>query len=141
MSWHQALLALHLIFIATGLGMSFSNFINTRLSLGKTGDMAKGLGLQRRAVAQIGDGVIAGIWITGLALWSMLGMASPNGWFHTKLAFVVLLTVSHILARRTGGVMLREGKAELMPRLSLFIGGVWISAIIAVVLAVLAFEA
>ncbi len=140
MSLHQLLLSLHLIFIASGVGLSFSNFINARLSLGTSGDVAKGLALQRRWVSRIGDGVIAGIWITGAALLSARGMEGLNSWFHAKLAFVVLLTLSHIMARRTGGKMMRSGNAVLLPRLSLYILGVWISAMMAVVLAVLAFE-
>ncbi len=135
----QLFLTLHLFFIAMGVGMSCSNFINTRLSLGKTGDMAKGLGLQRRTVAQIGDGIIAGIWVSGVLLLWASGGEGLNGWFHAKMAVVVLLTLSHIMARRTGGQMMRSGNAALLPRVSFFIGGVWILAITALALAVLAF--
>ncbi len=141
MSLHQILLALHLLFMATGLGLSFSNLINTRLSLGKSGDMAKGLGLQRRMVARFGDGVIALIWVSGLALLWQHGMAGLNGWFHAKMAFVILLTISHAMARLTAGQMMRSGNMALLPRLSFYIAGVWVSAVAAVILAVMAFAA
>jgi hypothetical protein len=54
--------------------------------------------------------------------------------------FVVLLTVSHIMARRTGAEMMRSGNGMLLPRLSLYIAGVLISALTALALAVLAFN-
>ena len=136
----QLLLAAHLILIAMGTGMSFSNLVNVRLARGETGERSKALAAQRRLIAQIGDGVIALIWLTGIAL---LYATDPralasNGWFQAKLAFVVLLTLNHFLARRTAGMMARSGDASLLPRLQMFIGGVWLSALVAICLAVLA---
>jgi uncharacterized membrane protein len=137
------LLMTHLILIAMGTGMSFSNLVNVRLSLGETGDRFKALALQRRAIARIGDGVITLIWITGIAL--MFTASAPrslaaNGWFQAKFAVVVLLTLNHFLARRTAGLMARSGNAALLPRQQMFIGGVFLSAVVAICLAVLAFE-
>jgi uncharacterized membrane protein len=134
-----ALLIAHLMLIAMGTGMSFSNFINVRLARGQGGDIAKGLALQRRMIARIGDGVIALIWLTGLALWWYVSPA--GGWFHAKLAIVVLLTLSHAMARRTAGEIAKSGNAALLPRLEIFIAGVWLSALAAILLAVIAFEA
>jgi uncharacterized membrane protein len=122
--------------------MSFSNLVNVRLSHGEQGERFKALGVQRRVVAQIGDGIIALIWLTGIALIFATDSRSAlvsNGWFQAKLAFVVLLTLNHFMARRTGGVMARSGNAALLPRVQMFIGGVWLSAVVAICLAVLAF--
>jgi uncharacterized membrane protein len=136
---NAALLILHIMVIALGTGMSFSNLVNTHLAQGKTGEMAKGLGMQRMTISRIGDAVIALIWLTGLLLlWLRGGVADP--YFHAKLAFVVLLTISHGMARRTGGQMARAGNLALLPRLQLFIAGVFVSALASILFAMLAFH-
>jgi uncharacterized membrane protein len=137
----QFLLMVHVILIAMGTGMSFSNLVNLRLSMTEQGERFKALGLQRRTVAQIGDGVIALIWLTGIALFLINDRAAlaVNGWFQAKLAFVVLLTVNHLLAKRTAGVLATSGDRALLGRLQIFVGGVWLSALLAICLAVLAF--
>jgi hypothetical protein len=134
------MLIMHLAFMGLGIGMSCSNFVNTRLAAGKTGDIAKGLGLQRRTIASIGDSVITAIWLSGFLLLQLRGWEGLNGWFYAKLGFVILLTLSHIMARRTGAEMMRTGNGALLPRVSLYIAGVWVSALAAIALAVLAFE-
>jgi hypothetical protein len=140
-SSHQALLIFHLLVIALGIGFSTSNFINTRLALRGDGEAQKGLGLHRMTIARWGDGVIALIWLSGgLLLW-MRGMEGLPGSFHVKLLFVVLLTLCHGMTRATAGKMQREKNVALLPRLSLFVGGVAISAVVALVLAVLTFDA
>ncbi len=138
----QIVLIVHLILIAMGTGMSFSNLVNMRLSRSQTGDIAKGLQLQRRAIARAGDVVIACIWISGIALVFLVSaqggsVSSPA--FHAKLAFVVLLTACHGLARMTAGQLARKPDAALRSRLEWLIGGVWVSAMIAIGLAVVAF--
>jgi uncharacterized membrane protein len=139
----QLVLMAHFILIAMGTGMSFSNFINVRLGRKETGDKAKGLALQRRTIAQFGDIVIAFIWLTGLALvW--IGVAQggfeTSGAFYAKIAFVVLLTVCHGFARRTAKAHGRTGESSLLARLEFLIAGVWLSALAAIVLAVVAFQ-
>jgi uncharacterized membrane protein len=134
------MLIMHLAFMGLGIGLSCSNFVNTRLAAGKTGDIAIGLGLQRRIIASIGDTVITLIWLSGFLLLQMRAGEGLNGWFYAKIAFVVLLTLSHIMARRTGAEMMRSGNGALLSRVSLYIAGVWVSALIALALAVLAFN-
>ena len=63
----------------------------------------------------------------------------PNIWFVVKIAFVLLLTICHVLARMTAGRMMRTGDQSLYPRMELLVSGVWISALAAIILAVLAF--
>ena len=134
----QALLSAHLILIALGTGMSFSQLVNIALAKTQSGDMAKGLGLQRRTITKIADMVIALIWVSGLALYANSGGVG-SGWFHAKLAFVIALTASHFMARRTGGEMMRAGNAALIGKLNMFVAGVFGSAILAIICAVLAF--
>ena len=135
------LLIAHLIAIATGTGMSISNYVNLRFAAGETGDRAKALAGLRRVLARIADIVILAIWITGIGLFMQLpAMDEPNVWLMVKLGFVVLLTLCHGLARMTAGRMMRTGDTSLYPRLELLVSGVWISALAAIILAVLAFE-
>jgi uncharacterized membrane protein len=135
------LLIAHLIAIATGTGMSIANYINIRIAAGEKGERREALGFLRRVLARIADVVILAIWITGIGLWLNLpALEEPNSWFVVKLAFVVLLTLCHGLARMTAGRMMRTGDASLYPRMELFVSGVWMSALAAIILAVLAFE-
>ena len=135
------LLIIHLMAIATGTGMSIANYVNLRMAAGQTGEGARALGALRRMLARIADVVIATIWISGLGLWSVLPPGDqPNSWFMVKLGFVVLLTLCHGLARMTAGRMARSGDMSLLGRLELLVSGVWLSALLAIILAVLAFE-
>jgi uncharacterized membrane protein len=140
MTPYAALVALHLLVIALGLGFSTSNFVNTRLALKQGPDVAKGLALHRRSIARLGDAVITLIWLTGLLLvwwrWPVL----PGGVFFVKLLLVLLLTLLHAHARATGERMRRENNMALLPKLSILIGGVAASAALALVCAVAAFR-
>ena len=137
--FRNGLLILHLMAIALGTGMSFSNFINAGLSAREEGERFKALGLQRKTIAQLGDGVITIIWITGVGLWWLHGPVS-SGWFHAKLVMVVALTASHFLARHSGGELARTGNRAALGRVRLFAAGVWLSALLAITFAVMAFE-
>jgi uncharacterized membrane protein len=137
---HQALLILHFFFIAMGIGISFSNLVNLRVSKGQTGDIAKGLGMQRMAMRQIADGVVAGILITGgLLLWE-LGTVGLSGWFHLKMAFVAILVASYVTVRLTAGQMVRTGNMALFDRIRNFATVAWVAAVAALICAVLAFS-
>lgn len=139
---HTVLLIAHLMAIAVGTGMSFGNYVNLRRAAAESGEAAAALGRLRRVVGRIGDVVITLIWVTGLALlwtWMARGGPAPGGWFHAKLAFVVLLTLSHAMARRTSGRMALSGNAALLGRVELFVAGTWASALASILLAVLAF--
>lgn len=135
------LLIAHLIAIATGTGMSIANYINIRIASGEKGERREALAYLRSILAQIADIVIAAIWITGIGLWLALPPADePNIWFVVKIGFVLLLTLSHGLARMTAGRMMRTGDHTLCAKVELYTSGVWMSALAAIILAVLAFE-
>lgn len=135
------LLIAHLIAIATGTGLSIANYINIRIAAGEKGDRREALTFLRRVLARIGDVVILAIWITGIGLFfSLPPQDEPNSWFIVKMGFVVLLTLCHGLARLTAGRMMRTGDQSLYPRMELFVSGVWMSALAAIILAVLAFN-
>jgi uncharacterized membrane protein len=135
------LLIAHLIAIATGTGMSIANYINIRIAAGEKGDRREALAFLRRILGRIADVVILAIWITGIGLfYSLPPDGEPNSWFMVKIAFVVLLTLCHGLARMTAGKMMRTGDQSLYPRMELLVSGVWMSALAAIIFAVLAFE-
>lgn len=135
------LLIAHLIAIATGTGMSIANYINIRVAAGEKGDRRASLVYLRRTLARLADVVLLAIWITGIGLWWILPMQDqPNSWMHLLLAAAVAMTLCHILARMTAGRMARTGDDSLYPRMELLVSGVWISALAAIILAVLAFE-
>lgn len=135
------LLIAHLIAIATGTGMSIANYINIRIAAGEKGDRRAALVFLRRQLARVADLVITMIWITGIALWWIRPAdAEPNIWFIVKIGFVLLLTLCHGLARMTAGRMAKTGDESLYPRMELLVSGVWLSALAAITLAVLAFE-
>jgi uncharacterized membrane protein len=134
-----AILALHLMAIALGAGFSTSNAINLHLARTSPSELGKGLALQRRMIARLGDGVIAVFWLTGLLLlW--LGAPAWNAWLVAKLVVVLLLTLLHALARRTAGEIARTGRADLLGRLQLMSTGVAVCALSAIALAVAAFR-
>jgi uncharacterized membrane protein len=135
------LLIAHFMAIAIGTGMSIANYVNIRISAGEKGERRAALGHLRRTLAQFADVVIAFIWITGISLFLLLPEGfGPNSWFLAKIAFVVVLTVCHGLARMTAGRMARTGDETLFGRLEMLVSGVWLSALLAIILAVLAFE-
>lgn len=135
------LLIAHLIAIATGTGMSIANYINIRIAAGEKGDRREALAFLRYILGRVGDVVLLAIWITGIGLFfSLPPDGEPNSWFMVKIAFVLLLTLSHGMARMTAGRMRRTGDQSLYARMELFASGVWISALAAIILAVLAFN-
>lgn len=141
MTGSQIVLALHLLAISLGIGLSFSNLINIRLALSGVADTGKGLALQRMTVSRFGDGIIALIWLTGLlALWLRGGMAGLGTSFHAKLAFVLVLTLAHGAARLLASRIKLTGNMALLPRVGIAVAVVWLSAVAALLLAVVTFD-
>lgn len=136
------LLIAHFVAIAMGTGMSIANYVNIRIASGEKGDRRASLVYLRRVLARFADVVIAMMWITGLALWwSLPPEVQPNSWIYVLLFFAVTMSVCHGLARMTAGKMIRTGDDSLYPRMELLVSGVWTSQLLAIIFAVLAFEA
>ncbi len=141
MNW---MLALHLVVLAMGTGMSFSNLVNFALAARLPAEQARVLAELRSMMGRIGDGVIALIWLSGVALAArMTGGEGMNAFpvsFHVKMLFVLLLTLSHVAARYSASRAAKgEGKQWLM-RARLFTAGVFLSAVASILLAVAAFR-
>ena len=140
------LLALHLMAVATGTGMSIANYVNIRIAAGEKGDRRASLVYLRRVLARFGDVVIAAVFATGIALY----VAEPpqdgmNGWFFALLLSSAALLICHAGARMTASKMMASkmmasNDNSLYPRMEMLVSGVWLSALSSILFAVLAFE-
>ena len=140
MSYHQLILALHLLAIAIGIGVGFSNLVSLRLTKTQTGDIAKGLGMGRLANRKYHDAAVIIILVTGGLLLANLGsMAGLSKWFHIKLTFVAIFVICHFAARYTVSQMLATGNAALMGRAKMLSHIAITGAVLALISAVLAF--
>ena len=142
MSYHQLILALHLLAIAIGIGIGFSNIVNLATAKSQTGDIAKGLGMGRLANRKYHDAAVIIILVTGGLLLANLGsMAGLSKWFHIKLAFVLIFVVCHFAARTTVKQVIASGNMALMGRARMFSHIAITGAVLALISAVLAFAA
>jgi len=143
MDW---LIALHLLAIAMGTGMSFANLVNLRLAR-ETGEEGRAaLAVLRLRLGRIGDGVITLIWISGLALlWRYLAgettlASSLTPAFHAKMLLVVILTSCHAASRWAGLQVMRHGRVQLLGVVHACTLGVFLSAAGSILLAVASFR-
>lgn len=140
MSYHQLILALHLLAIAIGIGVGFSNIVNLATAKTQSGDIAKGLGMGRLANRKYHDAAVIIILVTGGLLLANLGsMAGISKWFHVKLALVAIFVICHFAARATVKQVLATGNTALMPRAKMFSHIAITGAVLALISAVLAF--
>ncbi len=142
MSYHQLILALHLLAIAIGIGIGISNIVNLGTAKSQSGDIAKGLAMGRLANRKYHDAAVIVILITGGLLLANLGsMAGVSKWFHVKLTFVLIFVVCHFAARATVKQMLATGNTALMGRAKMLSHIAITGAVLALISAVLAFAA
>ena len=142
MSYHQFLLSAHLLAIAIGIGIGFSNIVNLATAKTQTGDIVKGLAMGRLANRKYHDAAVIIILITGgLLLANLGGMAGISKWFHIKLVFVLIFVACHFAARATVKQMLASGNTALMGRAKMFSHIAITGAVLALISAVLAFAA
>ena len=143
MDW---LLALHIYALALGTGFSAANLVNLRLARASDEAGRAALARLRLALGRIGDGVVALIWLTGLALATRYIGAGGEGAtalppaFHAKMLFVLTLTLCHAGSRWAAGQVMRKGRKELMPWVFRCVLGTHLSAVAAIALAVAAFR-
>ncbi len=138
----EILLIAHLILIAMGTGMAFSHLIFLRVSSGEAGERGLALAHARRVLGDITTMVVVFIWITGLTLlWSRYGDPdrAVNAWFYGKMAFVGLFTGAHIMQRSKAARFQGDDYADLVKQLELWTSVGWLSALLAICLAVVSF--
>jgi uncharacterized membrane protein len=141
-SYHQLILALHLLAIAIGIGIGFSNIVNLGTAKSQSGDIAKGLAMGRLANRKYHDAAVIIILVSGGLLLANLGsIAGISKWFHFKLAMVLVFVVCHFAARATVKQVIATGKTALMGRAKMFSHIAITGAVLALISAVLAFAA
>lgn len=139
----EAMKVLHYLALAAGLGMSSANVL-LGLRMARHGDAAvRGeLAALQRLFGLIGLNAVLVLWASGAALYFMIygGEAPPGAWFHAKIGFAVLLTVTVLFLR----MMLWRAASYGMPPspLAMRWGGriVPLLAVVAVICAVAAFR-
>ena len=139
MSYHQLILALHILSITIGIGIGFSNIVNLATAKSQTGDIAKGLAMGRLANRKYHDAAVILILVTGGLLLANLGVGGLSKWFHIKLAFVAIFVICHFAARATVKQMLATGNTALMGRAKMLSHIAITGAVLSLISAVLAF--
>jgi uncharacterized membrane protein len=138
MIYHNVLLIVHLLAMALGIGITFSNLINFRLLKSNTGDVAKGLNLQRGALHRYTDIAFVAIIVSGGLLLANLGSVA-NMWFHIKMAAVLVYIAGYVFARFTVMKIQTTGNTALVPRVKMAAHIAISGAVLAVICAVMTF--
>ncbi len=139
---HEILRMAHLIAIAMATGMAMSHYVMLRASAGNDGEGGRALALARRTLGDFTTMIIVFVWITGLTLlWSQFGQSDREvaAWFYAKLLFVGILTAAHIMQRVTAA-RVPAGQREGRQKIEGWVSIVWLSALIAICLAVVSFS-
>lgn len=138
---NKLLLILHLLGLALGLAVPFSNLILARVIAAAPPAERPILGRAAFAMGRLGDIGLPLLWITGLTLVFTKhgGFSALPGTFQAKLAAVVLLTLSvgviHMNKRKA-----MQGDAGAMGRIRMLGKFNLLCALAAVTLAVITFE-
>ena len=122
--------------------MAFSHLIFLRVSSGELGERGVALAHARRVLGDFTTMVVVFIWITGLTLiWSRYGDPDRvvNAWFYGKLIFVGVFTAAHIMQRLKAARFQGDDYDDLAKRLELWTSIAWLSALLAICLAVVSF--
>jgi uncharacterized membrane protein len=142
MSVSQLFLIIHLMAIALMLGIGFSNIVGFRVARGAGGDMAKGIATHREALIPYGDVFFVTIIVSGLILLSNLGgVAGLGTWFHAKLTVVVIWAVAYIFMRLRIRKFLASRDMALVPLVRVMMQVVITAATLALICAVMTFNA
>ena len=140
MTFNQILLIFHLLAMALGVGITFANIVNFRLVKSQTGDVVKGLNMQRMATYRYTDIAFVTILATGgLMLANLGGNVGVRPWFHVKMAAVLIYVLGYVAARYSMIQLQNGGDPALVKRVKLFAHVAITGAVLAVVFAVLAF--
>ncbi len=133
---------IHFISFSIGIGGGIANAILGAKMAGLEPEAAAKIGLAARLIGRLSFGGLILLWITGLAMLSL----AYDGWsglpvtFWLKIAFVVVLTIAASFAQLLVlGAQLkgRPPSPASMAKLGMIVTG---SAVVAVILAVIAFH-
>ena len=139
---HEILRMAHLIMIAMATGMAVSHYIVLRAGAGSDAETGRAMALARRTLGDFTTMVMVFVWITGLTLlWSQFGdpAREVSAWFYAKLAFVGLMTAAHFM-QRMSAARVPADQAEGRRVIERWVSIVWLSALIAICLAVVSFS-
>ncbi|MGH6923300.1 MAG: hypothetical protein ACRED5_06130 [Propylenella sp.] len=139
---YEILRMAHLIMIAMATGMSVSHYILLRASSGVEGESGRALAFARRTLGDFTTMVIAFVWVTGLMLlWGQYGdpAREVSAWFYAKLVFVGLMTAAHVM-QRIAARRVAADQAEGRRVIERWVSVVWLSALVAICLAVVSFS-
>mgnify|MGYP001796628662 CR=1 FL=1 len=140
MSSHQALLFLHLFAVALASGVGFINLWGLRFAQKQSQEVLQGIAFQQLSLRKVGYVLVLTIVITGL--WQIVnsgGATGVPGWFHTKMAFVVIWLSAYAAIRFYVNKMHKLKNKELGSRIRLLAHISWSSAAAAMFCAVMAF--
>ena len=138
---NEALLFLHFLGLILGSGPGVAMNVVVRRAAAAPPEQAqalRALGPILANVSAIGIGIL---WITGIIMvWTKWdGFANLPQWFWVKLLFVVLVTIFAGLTHMTYG-QVRRGNVAAAARLAIYGPATGISALLAVLFAVVAFK-
>lgn len=141
MSITQFFLIIHLLAIASAIGIGVSNLVGFRVAKSLGGDLAKGIAAHREALIPYGDTLVATIVVSGLILlWSIGGSQGLSSWFHIKMAAVLVWVVVYVLMRLRVRKFLASRDMTLVPLIRSFAHVLLAAAFAAVICAVMTFH-
>lgn len=141
MSIAQLFLIIHLLAIATAFGIGVSNIVGFRVAKGLGGDMAKGIAAHREALIPYGDTLFLTIIASGLVLFWNAGAGGLGPWFSAKMAAVAVWIAVYVMMRLRIRAFLASRDMALVPLILTFAHVLLAAVVIAVICAVMAFNA
>ncbi len=138
---NEALLFLHFLGLILGAGPGAAMNVIVRRAAAAPPEQAQALRALGPVLANVSATGIAILWITGLIMvWTKWdGFANLPSLFWVKFAFVLLVTLFAILTLITYG-QVRKGNMAAAARLAIYGPATGISALLAVLFAVIAFK-
>ena len=142
MTTTQLLLIIHLLAISAAYGIVLANIVGFRVAKSVGADMAKGIAAQREALLPYGDVLFVTIIASGVSLlWAIGGAGGLNGWFHAKMAIVVVWVAVYGAMRLRIRKFLASRDATLVPMIRQLAHVQLAAVTIAIICAVMAFAA
>ena len=142
MSGHQLVLIIHFFAIALGIGVGFSNLYGLYIGKSQPPEINKGMAFLRTSLRIPMDVVVLFILLSGgILLYILGGSAGLNGWFQVKMVAVLVFLVGYVFMRYTVGQMMKTGNMALAGRVGNIARVTWVSAVIAMLCAVMTFAA